>query len=273
MRGRVKFKAKQTTPVAVGDDVIITISGDGIGVIESVNERCTVLSRPAVGRETIEHVLAANIDVLIIVVSVAEPPLKPGLIDRFLITAAIGGLIPVIVINKIDLGVSEEVEEVIRVYRSLGHELFLTSAIEETGLDKLGVYLKSHRSIFAGHSGVGKSTILNRILPGVDIRTAETSKATGKGRHTTSHMELFHRPEGGFIIDSPGIKVLGLWQIEQESLAGFYPEMTDIIDDCRFTGCTHLHEPDCAVKEALAEGRISAIRYQNYRQIYESLKA
>lgn len=273
LRGKVKFKTSGTTPVAVGDDVKITITGTGDdeAVIESVCERKSVLSRPAVSRETTEHVLAANIDSLVIVTSVMSPPLKPGLIDRFLITAQVGGLHPVILINKIELQYDDLIRSDIEVYRSLGYDLFMISAKEEIGLEDLRSYLRNHRSIFAGHSGVGKSTILNKLLPDVNIKTGHTQKVTGKGRHTTSHIELFHLPGGGFVVDSPGIKVLGLWQIERGDLAHYYPEMQAYINQCRFTGCSHIPEPECAVKNAVAKGIISELRYRNYMQIYDSL--
>lgn len=271
LRKKVKFKTEQTTPVAVGDDVRITIVGDIEGVIEEVRERKSVLSRPVVGRETSEQVLAANIDCLIIVTSIKSPPLKPGLIDRFLIAARIGGLMPAIVVNKLDLKPGQSDEEAVRVYSSLGYDLFLTSALTGEGLDRFREFLERHRSILAGHSGVGKSTILNRLLPGINLPTLEISPATGRGRHSTTHIELFHLPGDGFVIDSPGLKVLGFWEIEKENLARYYSEMNAYVDQCRFTRCSHIHEPDCAVKEAVETGHISALRYQNYIQIYNSL--
>ena len=271
LRKKVKFKTDQTTPVAVGDNVSITVIGENEGVIEEVRERKSTLSRPVVGHETAEQVVAANIDSLIIVTSIKSPPLKPGLIDRFLIAARIGGLIPAIVINKIDLKCGRSDEAAIQIYRSLGYALFLTSALTGEGLRQFRAFLEQHRSLLAGHSGVGKSTILNQLLPGIDLPTLEISPATGRGRHSTTHVELFQLPGGGFVIDSPGIKVLGLWEIDKRNLAEFYPEMNDLIDQCRFTRCSHIHEPDCAVKEAVAAGQISTLRYRNYIQIYNSL--
>jgi len=276
VRGKVNFVTDKTTPVAVGDDVTIRIASDSSGVIEQVHERRSVLSRPAVGKETIEHVLAANIDSLAIIISTAEPDLKPGLIDRFIIAAEIGNLNPIIVINKIDLKHDPEIQEIARIYRSLGFALFLTSAIEqddgaEDGIEELRAHLRDKRTIFAGHSGVGKSTLLNRLLPGINLKTSTISHYSGKGKHTTSHIELFHLPGGGFVIDTPGIKVLGLWQVDRNSLTAYYPEMHPYLDQCRFTGCSHSHEPDCAVKAAVADGAISRLRYNNYRQIYDSL--
>lgn len=271
LRKKVKFLTEKTTPVAVGDDVKITVVGDDEGVIEEVCERRSVLSRPDVGRERKEHVLAANIDALVIVASVVSPALKPGLIDRFIIAARIGGLTPAIVINKIDLGLSPEDDDAVRVYDSLEYELFLTSALTGEGLERFGAFLSRHRSILSGHSGVGKSTILNRLLPGINLSTREISQATGRGRHSTSHIELFRLPDDGFVIDSPGIKVLGFWELEKENLAAYYPEMLPYLDQCRFTRCSHTHEPDCAVKAAVENGEISSLRYQNYEQIYHSL--
>jgi ribosome biogenesis GTPase len=271
MRKKIKFKTEQTTPVAVGDDVLVTTIDDHEAVIEEVRERRTVLSRPAVGQETIEHVLAANIDVLMVVTSVKEPAFKPGLIDRFLIAAESGNLKPAIVINKIDLGFEDEIIDTARIYRDLGYDVFLTSAVDGRGLNEFGDFLKDHRSIMAGHSGVGKSTILNRLLPGVELPTQEISSSTGRGRHTTSHIELFRLPGGGFIIDSPGIKVLGLWQVERDDLSSFYPEIAELEDGCRFAHCSHIHEPDCAVRAAVEDGAVATLRYRNYVQIYESL--
>jgi ribosome biogenesis GTPase len=153
----------------------------------------------------------------------------------------------------------------------LGYDVFLTSAVNGRGLDDARLFLNQHRSVMAGHSGVGKSTILNRLIPGIDLPTIEISESTGKGRHTTSHIEMFSLPDGGFVIDSPGIKVLGLWQLEKEQLDEHYPEMASCRFECRFTHCSHLTEPDCAVKAAVDSGKIAPWRYQNYRQIYESL--
>ena len=272
VRKKIKFKTDQTTPVAVGDDVRISIIDDREGVVEEVRPRRSVLSRPVVDRETTEHVLAANIDALIIVVSTKEPQFKPGVIDRFLIAAHLGGLHPAIVVNKIDLGLDPETREAIDVYRQLGHDLFLTSALDGFGLEELRGLLRTHRSILAGHSGVGKSTLLNRLLPGTDQPTREVSVVTGRGKHTTSSIQMFHLADGGYVIDSPGVKVLGLWQVDKAGLASCFPEMLTYMERCRFPRCRHLQEPDCAVKEAVEKGDISRLRYNSYCQIYSSLE-
>lgn len=275
LRGIVKHKTHESTPVAVGDNVLISLIEDGEGVIEEILPRKSVLSRPAIGRETREHVLAANVDSLIIVTSIKQPRLKTGLIDRFLIAAQIGNLHPVIVMNKIDLGLESQTKEIIKAYRQLGFDLFLTSAIDKTlpenELSSFGNYLKNHKSILAGHSGVGKSSLLNLLIPDLNLPTSSVSKSTNRGRHATSWMELFQLPGDGFVIDSPGIKVLGLWQVEKENILEYYPEMRDYMDNCRFSPCTHTHEPDCAIKKAVESGEISKFRYRNYLQIYDSL--
>ncbi len=220
--------------------------------------------------------MAANVDSLIIVTSIKQPLLKTGLIDRFLIAAHIGDLYPVIVINKIDFGLEPHIKEIIETYRELGFELFLTTAIEkkikpENETNLLGEYLNNHKSILAGHSGVGKSSLLNLLMPDLNLPTSSVSKVTNRGRHTTNRMELIHLPGGGFVIDSPGIKVLGLWQAEKDNIFEYYPEMRHYQDDCRFTPCTHTHEPDCAIKKAVESGKITKFRYRNYLQIYDSL--
>lgn len=275
LRGKVKFATRKTSPVVVGDDVIVSLIGEKEGVIERVEPRRTVLSRPAIGRDDLEHVLAANIDSLVIVVSIKEPPLKTGLIDRFLIAARIGGLLPAIVLNKMDLRLDETQTQIINHYRKLEYRLFLTSATESAAegneIETFRRYLGEHRSLLAGHSGVGKTALLNALMPELELPTAEISAATNRGRHTTSRMELFHLASGGFVIDSPGMKVLGLWEVNKESLWEYYPEMHQYQDQCRFTGCTHTHEPGCRVREAAENGEIPSFRYRNYNQIYNSL--
>ncbi|MFH1699742.1 MAG: ribosome small subunit-dependent GTPase A [Candidatus Zixiibacteriota bacterium] len=278
LRGIVKHKTSHSTPVAVGDNVLISLIDDGEGVIEEILPRKSVLSRPVTGRESHEHVIAANVDSLIIVTSIKQPLLKSGLIDRFLIAAQVGQLHPVIVINKIDLGPEPHINEIIETYRDLGFDLFLTSANEEktkpeNELNLFGKYLNNHKSILAGHSGVGKSSLLNLLIPGLNLPTSSISKSTNRGRHATSWMELIQLPGGGFVIDSPGVKVLGLWQVEKENILKYYPEMMDFQGECRFMPCTHTHEPDCAIKKAVESGKIMKFRYRNYLQIYESLES
>ena len=158
-----------------------------------------------------------------------------------------------------------------RAYQSLGFPVCLVSAQTGEGCEKLQELLKDHKSIFAGHSGVGKSALLNRLIPGLDLKTGEVSSYSNRGIHTTSLVELFALSHGGFVIDSPGLKVLGLWQVERNEVAEHYPEFEKYISQCRFTGCIHVSEPDCAVKEAVANGTIPQFRYENYVAIFNSI--
>jgi len=271
IRGKVKYDTHSVTPVAVGDDVVISINDDNTGMIENVEKRRTMFFRPAKGLDSKKQVIAANIDQLAAVVSVKQPQLKPGLIDRFLIAAEIGGLRPLVIINKIDLGHIPLVDKLHRGYARLGIKCYSMSAVTGEGIEELAASLTDHRTIFAGHSGVGKSTILNRLIPGLDIKVAAVSESTDKGVHTTTSVELYALADGGYVVDSPGLKVLGLWEVKKGELFQYFPEFHEFHDSCRFTGCSHTHEPDCAVKKAVVGGLIAEFRYNGYLTIYNSL--
>ncbi len=271
IRGRVKREADAITPVAVGDHVKIDIFDKTAGMIREVEPRRSMLFRPAKGSTQKKQVIAANLDQLAIVASVKSPELKPGLIDRFLIAASLGNLQPLIIINKCDLGRPKILDELVAGYNSLNIPIHIVSAAGDRDMDLLEKTLAGHITIFAGHSGVGKSTILNRLLPGVNIRVADISESTDKGVHTTTSVQLYELPKGGYVVDTPGLKVLGLWEVEKEDVAGFYPEFSEFEEHCRFTRCSHIPEPDCAVKEAVKNGKIFRFRYDSYVSIYNSL--
>lgn len=272
VRQKVKVAVKQETPVAVGDDVLFTGLPDLTGAIDKVLPRRSTFSRPAKGGEIAhKQIIAANLDQLVIIASIVSPPLKTGLIDRFIIAGRMGQMSPVVVINKVDLDASGESISVVAAYRRAGFGCYPVSASTGVGIEELREGLKEHRSLFVGHSGVGKSSILNALVPGLDLKTREVSDFSNRGKHTTTAIELYELPCGGFIGDSPGLKVMGFDPIDTDSVAEFYPEFESFRGDCKFQPCTHLHEPGCAVIRAVEKGEICSFRYENYAAIIDSL--
>ncbi len=234
------------------------------GVIERVQPRHGVVSRTSRGRQ---HVLVANVDQVIIVTSAAEPRLKPNLIDRLLVTAEKTEIRPVICLNKIDLVEPAGLMPLVGVYSQLGYEVLMVSAETGFGIQRLRRRLTGDASVVTGQSGVGKSSLLNAVEPGLDLRVQSVSGETQKGRHTTTTAELIPLSFGGYVVDTPGIRQFQLWDVIPEEVAGFFRELRPYVSRCRFPDCTHTHEDDCAVKYAVADGWIDARRYESFVQI------
>ncbi|MFH1687094.1 MAG: ribosome small subunit-dependent GTPase A [bacterium] len=271
VRQKVRSGSDRATPVAVGDDVEFTMSHEEAGIIDLVQPRRTAFIRPSKSDADVKHVIAANLQQMAIVTSAKNPALKTGLIDRSLIAAQIGQMEPLIIVNKIELDSSPRIENVMQAYRQIGYPVFAVSALQEIGLADLKSRLADRRTLFMGHSGVGKSTLLNTLIPGLDLKTLKVSHHTDRGRHATTSIELYELPFGGFVVDSPGLKIMGLWEVDGEGLPHYFPEFEKVAGDCRFQPCSHLHEPGCAVQAAVQKGEIEPFRYKNYGAIAASL--
>ncbi len=251
--------------VVAGDHVLIRPDGDeNQAVIERVEPRRSYLSR---GSKRREHILVSNIDQAVIVVSAADPPLKPSLIDRFLISSEKGNIHSIICINKNDLIDPVEFQPLIGVYSQLGYDVVLTSVVDGTGIPRLRSLLKGKQSVFSGQSGVGKSSLLNEIDSRLTLETAEISQENRKGRHTTRSAVLLEIESGGWVVDTPGIRQLELWDVIPEEVEGFFRDFCPFIPQCRFPDCSHTHETGCGVKRAVANDFISRQRYQSYLKI------
>lgn len=272
LRGRFRLKMRDTvTPVAVGDQVSILVEQPPYGVIETIHPRRNKISRPDILHPDREQIIVANCDQLIVVGSIAQPRLKIGAIDRFLLVAEKNEIDGVVVINKTDLGRTAPLQRAIETYKSAGYPVVAVSALSRDGIDRLREIVQLKTSMFCGHSGVGKSSLLNALQPGLTVETGEVSEATGKGTHTTTTVELHPLTFGGFIVDTPGIRVIGLWDLTAEELPELYPEFRKQTGNCRFRNCMHIGEPGCIITAAVAKGEIPRERYDGYLRIRETL--
>jgi len=273
VRGKIAGAADgEGLSVKVGDDVRIRKISDHEGVIESVLPRKSKLSRAVGGRFFREHIIATNIDQMVIIMSVKKPAFKSGLLDRYLVIAQKNNLAGVVCINKIDLAEENQFSEYAEWYPRLGYPVYFTSAKEEIGLEQFGNVFKDKLSVLVGHSGVGKSSLVQKIEPSLNLKISSISEKRKKGKHTTSFVELFPLSFGGYLIDTPGVRELGLWDVYRNELKNYFTDFVEISDDCQFKDCSHINEPGCAVKAAVSTGEIFSQRYKNYCQIYHSLK-
>jgi ribosome biogenesis GTPase / thiamine phosphate phosphatase len=252
--------------VAAGDRVGIRSESDCTGVIHSVAPRRSSLCRTSRGRQ---QVIVSNVDVLLIVVSAAQPDLKPGLVDRFLLTAERFDIRPVVCINKIDLLDQADLQRMAGVFAQVGYPVILTSITTGQGVDYLRALIGKREAAFAGQSGVGKSSLLNCIEPGLSLRVGEVSRDNDKGKHTTTAAQLIPLKSGGFVVDTPGIRQFQLWDITAGEVAGLMPDLRPYVSQCRYPDCLHVQEDGCAVKEAVADGWIDARRYDSYCNLVE----
>lgn len=252
--------------VAVGDRVWFRPSGTLQGMIEKVEGRKGMITR---GYRHREHIIASNVDQLLIVSALEAPGLKLPLIDRYLISAEKGGVRPIIILNKADLADLADYQWVIGLYTQLGFETLATSAADGRGLARLQQILAGGVTAFSGQSGVGKSTLLNAIQPGLNLRVREVSDWTSKGKHTTTHAELIRLADGGgYVVDTPGLRQFELWGLEPAEVEGYFVEFRPYIPKCKFPDCSHTHESECAVKEAVHWGQIDTGRYESYMKLY-----
>ena len=247
--------------VAAGDRVMFRPAPGNEGVIERVEPRTTALSRAIRGRQ---HIIVTNVDQLLIVASAAEPYLKPNLIDRFLVSAHQSGLQPLMCVNKIDLVDPAVLAPLVGVYSQMGYRVLLLSAATGFGIERLRRALAGRSSVVAGQSGVGKSSLLNAVDPTMLLRVNTVSAETQKGRHTTTTARLLPLASGGYVVDTPGIRQFQLWDVIPAEVAAYFRDLRPYVDHCKFPNCTHTHEAGCAVKDAVADGRLDLRRYESF---------
>lgn len=267
LRGRLTQGPMESDAAALGDRVRLRLLEDGKGAIEEIEPRVRVLSRPAPGRPDIEQVLVANPDQAVFVFSCAEPDPNFRMLDRFLVIAEREEIPAIICANKIDLVVLRSAKAEFGLYEDLGYVVIYTSATKGKGIRKLAKVLQGKLTVLAGPSGVGKSSLLNAIQPGLGLRTKSVSDWSGKGKHTTVVPELIPLEISGYVADTPGVKAFGIWDIEPDEVDAYFPEMRDLVSECAFSDCTHMHEPDCAILAAVEQGEIAPERYDSYLRI------
>ena len=276
LRGNYRLRgSKQTNPVAVGDHVMFELQEDGTGIINDVCDRRNYIVRRATKLSKQTHVIASNIDLLCVVATVALPRTSTGFIDRLLVTAEAYHIPACLILNKSDLlqdsALQALQQEYVDIYRKAGYPVLEVSALRGDHIDDVKQLIAGRTVLFSGHSGVGKSALLNAICPELQLRVGQLSEWSLKGKHTTTFAEIYPLPQETYLIDTPGIKEFGMVDFSAQELSHFFPEMRPLIPRCHYANCTHRHEPQCAVKEAVESGSISSERYQNYLNILDNI--
>lgn len=275
IKGKFRIKGiKSTNPIAVGDIVDFELEpGEPTALISHLHDRDNYIIRKSVNLSRQTQIIAANMDQAILVVTLASPRTSLGFIDRFLVTAEAYHIPTILVFNKYDIYNEHDkhlLAEIKAIYENIGYPCYEISALNGYHIDQINELLKDKTTLFSGHSGVGKSSLINAIYPDKQLRTAAISEVHQKGMHTTTFAEMFELPNGGFVIDTPGIRELGVVEIEPEELSGYFPEMRQFSENCRFNNCTHIHEPGCAVLQAVDEDLIAPSRYDSYVSIFHN---
>ncbi len=273
LRGKLAAEGEAFAAVKVGDDVKISLTSETEGLIEEILPRKSQLSRTIESRAYQEHIIAVNINQLLIILSTKRPKFKSGLLDRYLVIAEKNRLRPVICINKTDLSAPENFADYQDYYTKLDYPVFFTSALTGYGIADLASVFQNSVTALVGQSGVGKSSLIKAIQPNLDIKVAAVSDRTQKGQHTTTAAQLFPLAQNSYVIDTPGIRELGFWGIYKKDLAQYFVDVHRYAPQCQFADCTHIHEPGCAVLQAVETGEMFAERYWNYVNIYDSLKS
>jgi ribosome biogenesis GTPase / thiamine phosphate phosphatase len=273
LRGRLKLKQRTGDRVVAGDLVEVTRQGDGALTIESVADRRSELARTAPGGHGRKaKVIVANVDRVVVVFAAAAPDPNRRLLDRFLVIAEANELEPVIVLNKTDLVDDDVAGAFLRPYQAVGYATIRTSVKNAEGIDDLQRCLSGNRSVVTGPSGVGKSSLLNAVQPDLGLRVGAVSEVVRKGRHTTVTAQLIPLAGGGYVADTPGLRELGLWGIDEELLPHCFPEFRALAPECRFSTCTHMHEPACAVRAAVESTVVDKERYESYRVLRQEAR-
>ncbi len=273
IKGSFRLKGiRSTNPVAVGDYVQITCNAEGTAFITEIEERKNYIIRKASNLSKQSHIIAANVDQVLLLITISHPETSTIFIDRFLASAEAYRIPVILAFNKTDCYTEEEkkyMSALMRLYEHIGYDCIACSALQETGMEKISNLLKGKTTLLSGNSGVGKSTLLNTLIPGLNARTAEISSAHDTGMHTTTFSEMFNLPESGCVIDTPGIKGFGTFDFKKEEVGHYFKEIFRESANCKYGDCTHTHEPGCAVRHAIEEGRVSQSRYASYLNMLE----